>query len=112
MTNVHRYFQRHSDSAAHIKHIMVDYKIFSKNPNIIADTIKESLSLYFSKYNENVRLNRRVMAIFIDIVVYLGRQELAFRGHDESSTSTNKGNYRELVDVIISNTSAEIRNHY
>ena len=32
-----------------------------------------------------------------EAVLYLARQELAFRGHDESSTSLNKGNYRELM---------------
>ena len=30
--------------------------------------------------------------------LYLSRQELAFRGHDESSDSLNKGNYRELLE--------------
>ena len=29
---------------------------------------------------------------------YLIAQGLAFRGHDESSTSLNKGNFREMVD--------------
>ena len=32
----------------------------------------------------------------VNAVLYLGRQEMAFRGHDESSTSLNQGNYREL----------------
>ena len=30
-------------------------------------------------------------------MLYLARQEMAFRGHDESSTSLNQGNYRELL---------------
>jgi hypothetical protein len=29
---------------------------------------------------------------------YLLAQGLAFRGHDESSTSLNKGNFREMID--------------
>ena len=33
----------------------------------------------------------------INAVLYLARQEMAFRGHDESSTSLNQGNYRELL---------------
>jgi hypothetical protein len=32
-----------------------------------------------------------------EAVLYLGRQEMAFRGHDESSTSLNQGNYRQLL---------------
>lgn len=30
----------------------------------------------------------------------LGRQELSFRGHDESSESSNKGNYREFTETL------------
>ena len=31
-------------------------------------------------------------------VLYLSRQELAFRGHDESNDSLNRGNYMELLE--------------
>jgi hypothetical protein len=31
---------------------------------------------------------------------FLLMQGLAFRGHDESSTSLNKGNFRELIDWV------------
>jgi len=33
-------------------------------------------------------------------VVYLSRQDLAFRGHDESDESMNRGNYRELLECF------------
>ena len=33
-------------------------------------------------------------------MLYLGKQELSFRGHDESSASLNKENYRELLELI------------
>ena len=32
------------------------------------------------------------------VVRFLLEQDLAFRGHDESSTSLNKGNFREMLD--------------
>ena len=32
-----------------------------------------------------------------EAVLYLAKQELAFRGHDGSSTSLNQGNYRQLL---------------
>ena len=35
-----------------------------------------------------------------EAVLYLSKQELSFRGHDESSASLNKGNYRELLELI------------
>ena len=51
-------------------------------------------------HNEEVRQNRSMLQIISEAVLYLGKQELAFRGHDESSTSLNKGNYRELLELI------------
>jgi hypothetical protein len=36
----------------------------------------------------------------IDATQFLLHQGLAFRGHDESEESKNKGNYRELVDLL------------
>ena len=33
-----------------------------------------------------------------EVLLYLSRQELPFRGHDESSSSLNGGNYRELLE--------------
>ncbi|XP_046860969.1 zinc finger MYM-type protein 1-like [Xenia sp. Carnegie-2017] len=33
-----------------------------------------------------------------EAVLYLSRQEIAFRGHDESSGSMNRGNYREIIE--------------
>lgn len=36
----------------------------------------------------------------IDVTSLLGHQELSFRGHDESSESANKGNYREFAETL------------
>lgn len=52
------------------------------------------------------------MKLLIDSTVYLCRQELAFRGHDESISSENRGNYRELVSLMIGNCSVDTQNHY
>ena len=59
-----------------------------------------------------MRLNRLFMEHLIDLVLFLGKQELAFRGHDESSDSLNKGNFRELFDMHIIRCTQEIQNHY
>ncbi|XP_058773944.1 uncharacterized protein LOC131648173 [Vicia villosa] len=39
----------------------------------------------------------------LDCTRYLITQGIAFRGHDESSTSLNKENFREIVDWVKSN---------
>ncbi|XP_058880567.1 zinc finger MYM-type protein 1-like [Acipenser ruthenus] len=51
-------------------------------------------------HNEHVRKNREVLKRLIDSVVYLGKQELAFRGRDEGTNSSNRGNYVELLPLI------------
>lgn len=97
--NVNRGLYSHADSAEHIKCIL-QLKALQKNMNTIADALKESYRLYVSQFNENVRLNRLVMHTAIDTVLFLSKQELAFRGHDESISSQNRGNFKELLALI------------
>ena len=52
-------------------------------------------------HNENVKKNREILMTLIDSVIFLGKQELPFRGHDESKESTNKGNYVELLNFVV-----------
>ncbi|XP_039785300.1 zinc finger MYM-type protein 1-like [Panicum virgatum] len=55
----------------------------------------------FTKKQNRIRLNTS-----IDSVRYLLRQGLAFRGHDESKESKNKGNFRELVSTLADQNEA------
>ena len=48
-----------------------------------------------TKEQQLIRLRTSIKA-----VRYLLNQGLAFRGHDESEESTNKGNFRELVQLL------------
>jgi len=52
------------------------------------------------KYNEQVGINRRILARLIHVVCYSGKQELAFRGHDERKSSLSNGNYLELLELL------------
>ena len=52
------------------------------------------------RLTEEVRQNRLTLKIVSGAVLYLSKQELSFRGHDESSASLDKGNYRELLELI------------
>ena len=45
-----------------------------------------------------MRQNRGMLRTLSEAALYLSRQELPFRGHDESSNSLNRGNYRELLE--------------
>ena len=52
------------------------------------------------RHNEQVRQNRETLKTNSEAVLFLSKQELAFRGHDESNDSLNKGNYRELLECF------------
>ncbi len=45
------------------------------------------------------------MKRLIDCVIFLGKQELSFRGQDESAGSTNRGNCLELLSFIAENNT-------
>jgi hypothetical protein len=51
-------------------------------------------------HNEKVKKNRQILERLIDAICFLSKQELAFRGHDESLTSLNKGNYIEVLNLM------------
>ncbi|KAJ4947852.1 hypothetical protein JOQ06_009883 [Pogonophryne albipinna] len=44
--------------------------------------------------------NREILTRLIDITLYLARQGKAFRGDDESATSSNQGNFLQLVQMF------------
>lgn len=44
-----------------------------------------------SANRQQIMKNRAYIKHLIDIVLYLGRQGLEFRGHDEEKTSVNQG---------------------
>ena len=52
------------------------------------------------KHNEKVKENRNVLKRLINVVVFLWKQECAFRVYDESVEYRNKGMYRELLELL------------
>ncbi|XP_058776616.1 uncharacterized protein LOC131650933 [Vicia villosa] len=60
--------------------------------SIFARATRESEELYKIRLTSSLGCTR-----------YLIAQGIAFRGHDESSTSINKGNFREMVNWVKSN---------
>jgi hypothetical protein len=62
--------------------------------------LDEQRRLNITCHNEKVRENREVLKDLINATCFLAKQELSFRGNDESTSSCNRGNYIELLDVI------------
>lgn len=61
----------------------------------------ESVSTLLSDCHKGLLLeNRDYIKKLIDILIYLSKQGLPLRGHDESDMSDNKGNFLELCDFF------------
>lgn len=89
--------QKHEKSQAHVQAFLA-YKMFGKQR--IDTLIDSQRKAEVHKHNEQVNKNREILKRLIDAVCYLAKQELPFRGHDESSASVNRGNYKELLNLL------------
>ncbi len=73
------------------------WKTYGSGPRVDC-LISQARRDEIQRHNEEVRQNREMLKNITEAVLYLSGQELAFRGHDESSDSLNRGNYRELLE--------------
>jgi len=91
--------QKHEKSKSHIEaYKMLSTFYVSERVDVI---FSRSRRKEIERFNEEVRQNRVTLNNLSEAVLYLSKQELSFRGHDESSVSLNKGkNYRELLELI------------
>lgn len=55
-----------------------------------------------TQHNQEVAKNREIMRRLIDVTVFLAKQGLPFRGHDETAESSNRGNYVEALNLVAS----------
>ena len=73
---------------------------------------RQSVSNVFSKASQHLEeLYQTRLTSTLRCSRYLLKQGMAFRGHDESSTSLNKGNLLELIDFLKDNNE-EVRDAY
>ncbi|XP_063913276.1 uncharacterized protein LOC135129937 [Zophobas morio] len=82
---------------AHIQAIVKE-KTFAKV--IIEHSLDNQLRISHEQHNQEVRKNREILKRLIDVVCFLGEHELAFRDHIESESSSNKGNYVDLLNLL------------
>ena len=62
--------------------------------------LNEQRRLNTSVHNAKVKENREILKDLINATCFLAKQELAFRGDDESASSSNRGNYVELLHAF------------
>ncbi|KAE9523304.1 hypothetical protein AGLY_016252 [Aphis glycines] len=108
MKNFDRKASKHAISKTHLTS---QEQFMLLGANRIEHALSEGCRLAAIKHNENVSVNRRILKRLIHVVCFLGKQEIAFRGHNEDSSSINKGNYLELLDLL-SREEQLLREHF
>ena len=107
LNNLHKAQRRHRLSYNHITSLK-QLKSFGKER--IEACLSKQFQLSIDAYNEKVKKNRRLISHMIAAVCFLAKQELAFRGHDESQISLNRGNYIEYLYELAEN-DVELKDH-
>lgn len=97
LNNLTSAIQKHDRSQNHIS----CYLTFKSFGSVRIDhQLVEQERNHVAQHNEQVKKNRQLLRRMIDVVCFLAKQELPFRGHDESESSLNKGNYVETLQLI------------
>jgi len=109
------YLETHNKNIYH-KNSIQDGKAFLNN---YYNPKNEVINILNSARHQQVLENRARLKPIIETIAFLGRQNIAIRGHrddgslfDDSDTpSENKGNFRELLNFRISAGDETLKNH-
>uniref|UniRef100_A0A2S2R9U9 Zinc finger MYM-type protein 1 n=1 Tax=Sipha flava TaxID=143950 RepID=A0A2S2R9U9_9HEMI len=82
----------HETSSDHLQAVLRK-SMYNSNQRVDVGLILESSNAYVAE-------NREVVKIIFETIIYLARQNIPFRGHDESLTSLNKGNFLEMLKLL------------
>lgn len=97
LNNLHKNVKRHTNSKGHLT-ALIKEKTFGKTR--IEHSLDNQLKINHRQHNELVAKNRNILKRLIDVTCFLGTHELSFRGHQEDSDSTNRGNYIDLINFL------------
>ena len=86
---------KHDTSCSH-KQSMLSWCEYTKNTRkgtSIADRIDSSRRI-------QIENNRHYLRNVAEVLLVCGRQDLALRGHNESPSSSNRGNFLEILNLV------------
>jgi hypothetical protein len=69
----------------------------SQQMEVNGTSVRQEMS---TTYRKDVEVNRRNIRRILELILVMGRQNIALTGHDESGTSVNKGNFLELLQYV------------
>jgi len=97
MKNLPRSLSRHARSTNHIPN-QIALKTFGSARKDFG--FERTAETNISVYNAKVKENREILTDLINVNCFIAKQQLAFRSNDLSSTSSNRGNYVELLHTL------------
>ena len=98
-------FRKHASSEFHKTSYI--HWIQGQRMQTAGDSVAQQLS---RQYRKEVQENRRNVRKLLEIVQLFCKQNIPFRGHNESEQSSNRGNYLEILHWIAKD-SPELKRH-
>jgi hypothetical protein len=98
-------FKKHEKSKRHENAtvFLVNFRSIQAEKTASISEVIESVT------DSEIEENREHVKFLLRATMFLGKQNLPFRGHDEKSESANKGNFLELVELISSSAPPAIK---
>ena len=98
-------FKNHETSLTHISNMGVwrNMQQMDKKGSSVAQQMS-------SAYHAQVEMSRSNVKKIFEAILFLGRQCLPLRGHDETDHSLNRGNLLELLELL-SRTCPDLKRH-
>lgn len=94
-------FKKHASSRMHQLSAERFTGYCNANANLtVHEQLSEQARKDRSRKDAEKSENREVVQIIFDCVLFLSKQGMPFRGHDESETSSNRGNFIELLHFL------------
>lgn len=106
--NIRRNIENHENCSDHIQAVIIRALYESHNR---IDT--QIIHNFYRQISEN----REVLRVIIDSLLFIARQNIAIRGHNESITSNNQDNFLEMIKMfakyhpILQNHLNKIKQH-
>jgi hypothetical protein len=91
--------QKHEGSAAH-QSAAESYTNRMKENSSVAVHLSQAYAEQLQRNKEEKERNREVLSPIAEVVRFLARQNMSFRGHREEENGDNRGNFLELVNFL------------
>ena len=104
-----RGFRKHNDSKSHAFAFKAYQTFITGKP--VDTQLSEEADREVSLRQETIRRNRLTIGRIFNVIRFIARMALPFRGHDESDTSENRGLFLKLITYLANNGDNILAGH-